>query len=243
MVQRLKALAVAVVTIGLLGSGGANATPLSAPLIPGNVTDILWVSASNAGGVVSGLGTSDIRLDGTANTLTLAVVQTVTATESLGGIFGSLAWDSDLGNELSGPGVLTEVSMGFFKPATPGYDDPLINPPTQDSSGAQSGFALGLDAINAGIGVMVPGPSGTTFTAFTVTFSVNTANLADDGNDIFWGAFGTGNAIGTDGGGSIYTAGNSPWAGASVAVPEAGAVPLIAIAAGAVLLVGRRGRR
>lgn len=263
--RKLNLVAALAAAGSLTFAGGARANQLVAPLLPGNGVDLVWTAASNPGAVLGGLGNSWITLNPAfANTITLSVVMTVSPFDTLAGIFGAIGYDTDLGDEINGagppaappppasppPGTLCEAGGGpcalpaptaFLAPSVVGYNDPLLVQWAESTLGGQSGYGLGLDVINLGAGAMIAGPSGVTFTAFTVTFSVNGANLATDGLDVKFGPFGTGNAIGTDGGALIYSAAQGPWAGAAVNLaPEPGTAALLALGIGGLAVAARR---
>jgi len=141
---------------------------------PAAVTiEFVWTSSTGAG-VPGGASIAAVPGD--------QLVGEVRVTPDAGGVGAysvSLAFDSDLGDELD------LVGVSEFLPGVMEYNfSPGAVESTAESTGASAGS---VDSIEAVV-LTVPGPTSGSFVAAEVTFAV-TANVATDGDDVFLGAF------------------------------------------------------
>jgi len=170
-------------TIGLLfAASAANAATL----------DLIWTSTTGTG---AGVGTNVINAAG-GDQLTLDLVLNLTAGESAAILGVSIEFDNDLADELDLVSAVEEDLVATYA-CTPfptcyiSFGPQLSNTTagvtsTQESTGAQGGYAYTFE-----MGTTGTGPSGPREILMgTVTFTVNTA--LTDGVDIISGELNTG---------------------------------------------------
>ena len=206
--------------------------------------DMNWYGLTITNNIAS--GNSVTIAPSSVQTLTLEIsMSDVSFPNGLSAFFLSFEFDTDGGNELNflleyQPAVTT-VGTSIFSPIGPGLEG------TQFTESVTSGTKGQLGQYEA-FGSHTGG--GTTFVVGFLIFTTNHGNVSNDGNDIFTGADilakgGQATVILDDanGGGiaSNITSAVS-FGGASVnVVPEPGALSLLAISVGVLLLTGRRG--